>query len=173
MRVAALFDVHGNLPALEAVFAEPDFQAANLVLAGGDTVIGPYPRECLDLLWELGDRLVMISGNCDRYVVEGVEPEVAWQIEQVGAERVARLAELPGTAELEIDELGTVLLCHGTPASDLEIVTLVTPDERLARILDGVEADVVIAGHTHSQIDRAVAGIRWVNGGSVGMPYEA
>ena len=72
-----------------------------------------------------------------------------------------------------MDGLGTVLLCHGGPASDMTIVTLVTPDERLARIVEGVDGGVVVAGHTHSQIDRTVAGVRWVNAGSVGMPYEA
>ncbi len=173
MTVAALFDVHGNLPALEAVLSEPDFRRAELVLCGGDTVIGPYPRECLDLLWDLGDRLVMIHGNCERYVVDGSEPGMDWQADQLGPERLEWIAELPDTAEVRIDGLGTVLLCHGGPSSDMTIVTRVTPDERLAGILEGVEADVVLAGHTHSQIDRTVAGIRWVNAGSVGMPYES
>jgi len=83
-----------------------------------------------------------------------------------------RIAALPSTARVDVPGLGSVSLCHGTPRSDEEIVTLVTPDERLGRILAGVEADVVVAGHTHSQVDRRVAGVRWVNGGSVGMPYE-
>jgi putative phosphoesterase len=171
--VAALFDVHGNLPALEAALAEPDAAAADLVVCGGDTVIGPFPRECLELLWNLGDRLVMIHGNCERYVLAPDEPGLVWQAEQLGPGRLARIAELPDTVTLEIDGLGAVLVCHGGPASDMTIVTLVTPDGRLARILEGVEADVVVAGHTHSQIDRTLGAIRWVNAGSVGMPYES
>jgi predicted phosphodiesterase len=114
----------------------------------------------------------MIHGNCERHVVDR-EPEVVWQADTIGPKRLERIETLPDTATVEIDGLGSVLLCHGGPASDMTIVTLVTPDERLARIVEGVEADVVLAGHTHSQIDRSVAGIRWVNAGSVGMPYEA
>ncbi len=106
MRVAALFDVHGNLPALEAVLAEPDFQAADLVLCGGDTVIGPYPQECLDLLWALGDRLVMIHGNCERHVVDR-EPEVVWQADTIGPERLdARSPPCRTPPTVEVDGLG-------------------------------------------------------------------
>ena len=172
VRVAALFDVHGNLPALEAVLAEPDVQAADLVFCGGDTVAGPFPAECLDLLAGIHDRLVEIHGNGERMVVTREGEDAAWCADRLSDAQLQRIAELPSTAGVEIDGLGRALLCHGTPASDTEIVTLVTPDERLAAILEGVEADVVVAGHTHSQIDRVVGGIRWVNGGSVGMPYE-
>ena len=172
VRVAALFDVHGNLPALQAVLAEPDVAAADLVLCGGDTVAGPFPAACLDLLGGLGDRLVEIHGNGERMVVARESEDAAWCADQLNEAQLDRLGTLPPTAEVEVVGLGRVLLCHGTPASDEEIVTLVTPDERLAAILEGVEADVVVAGHTHSQIDRVVGGIRWVNGGSVGMPYE-
>jgi predicted phosphodiesterase len=172
VRVAALFDVHGNLPALEAVLAEPDVIAADLVLCGGDTVAGPFPAECLELLDALGDRLVEVHGNGERMVVARESEDAAWCGDRLSEEQLERIAGLPPVAEVDVAGLGRVLLCHGTPRSDTEIVTLVTPDERLAGILEGVEADVVLAGHTHSQMDRAVGGIRWVNGGSVGMPYE-
>jgi predicted phosphodiesterase len=172
VRVAALFDVHGNLPALEAVLAEPDVAGADLVLCGGDTVAGPFPRECVELLFELGDRLVAVHGNGERMVVGREGEDAAWCADRLTGEQLARLDALPTTAVVDVDGLGRVLLCHGTPASDTEIVTLVTPAERLAAILEGVEADVVLAGHTHSQIDRIVEGMRWVNAGSVGMPYE-
>jgi len=172
VQVAALFDVHGNLPALEAVLAEPDVAGADLVLCGGDTVPGPFPREALEALLALRERLVMVHGNGEREVVGGTTNEARWCAERLGAEHLARLASLPSTATVAVDGLGDALLCHGTPRSDEEIVTLVTPDERLAGILEGVEADIVVAGHTHSQLDRRVGGIRFVNGGSVGMPYE-
>jgi len=172
MRVAALFDVHGNLPALEAVLAEPDVASADLVLSGGDVVPGPFPRECLAALDALGERLVAVHGNGERNVVACEGEEARWCAERLSAEQLARIAALPSTARVDVPGLGSVSLCHGTPRSDEEIVTLVTPDERLGRILAGVEADVVLAGHTHSQVDRRVAGVRWVNGGSVGMPYE-
>jgi len=172
VRVAALFDVHGNLPALEAVLAERDVAGADLVLCGGDTVPGPFPRECAEALFALGGRLVMVHGNGEREVVARGGDAARWCAEQLSGESLARLAALPSTATVAVDGLGRILLCHGTPRSDEEIVTLVTPDERLAGILEGVEADLVLAGHTHSQIDRRVSAIRFVNGGSVGMPYE-
>lgn len=168
MRIAALFDVHGNLPALEAVLAEPDVETADLVLSGGDAVSGPFPRETAERLRALGDRLLAITGNTERDILAAEEPRPAWCAAQLGDDHLAWLRTLPLTADLG----DGVLACHATPRSDLEIVTLVTPDERLARILAGVEARIVAAGHTHSQMDRVVGGIRWVNAGSVGMPYE-
>lgn len=172
MRVAALFDVHGNLPALEAVLAEPDVAGADVVLYGGDVVPGPFPRESVERLRELGDRLVAVHGNGERDVLAGATEEDRWCLERLTPEQRAWLAALPTTAHLPVDGLGDLLLCHGTPRSDEEIVTLVTPEERLTRVLAGVEADLVVAGHTHSQLDRRAAGIRFVNAGSVGMPYE-
>jgi predicted phosphodiesterase len=172
VRVAALFDVHGNLPALEAVLAEGDAAGADLVLCGGDTVPGPFPRECVEALVALGERLVPVHGNGEREVVARGGDAARWCAEQLSGERIALLAALPSTATIAVDGLGRVLLCHGTPRSDEEIVTLVTPEARLAPMLEGIEADIVLAGHTHSQLDRRVGGIRFVNGGSVGMPYE-
>jgi predicted phosphodiesterase len=168
MGIACLFDVHGNLPALEAVLAEPDVARADLVLSGGDAVSGPFPRETADLLRGLGDRLLAIRGNTERDILAAEDSKTAWLAAQLGADHLAWIEAQPLTADLG----NGVLACHGTPRSDLEIVTLVTPDERLAEILTGVDAGVVIGGHTHSQMDRVVGGIRWVNAGSVGMPYE-
>ena len=68
--------------------------------------------------------------------------------------------------------LDGALYVHSTPRNDLEIVTERTPDERLAEMLAGVEQALVVSGHTHMQLDRTVGGIRFVNAGSVGMPYE-
>ena len=172
MRVAALFDVHGNLPALEAVLAEPDVAAADLVLSGGDVVAGPFPAEAIALLRDLGERLVAVRGNGEREVLAAATEEARWCAERLTRDQRKWLASLPATASVRVQALGDVLLCHGTPRSDEEMVTLVTPEERLATILDGVEADIVLAGHTHSQLDRTVGGIRFVNAGSVGMPYE-
>ena len=168
MGIACLFDVHGNLPALEAVLAEPDVARADLVLSGGDALSGPFPRETADLLRGLGDRLVSIRGNTERDILAGEDTKAAWCAAQLGADNLSWVKALPLTADLG----NGVLACHGTPRSDMEIVTLVTPEERLRAILTDVDADVVLAGHTHSQIDRVVEGIRWVNAGSVGMPYE-
>lgn len=181
MRVAALFDIHGNLPALEAVLADVDAANADLVVCGGDVVPGPFPRQTLGLLQDLGDRLRYVHGNGERSVVRAVggarsdhphEEQAAWCAGQLSTDDLELLAALPLAATVSIDGLGDVLFCHGTPRSDEEIVTLVTPVERLRTILADVAAPVVIGGHTHSQLDRSVAGTRFVNAGSVGMPYE-
>ena len=177
MRVAALYDVHGNLPALEAVLTDPRCAAADVIACGGDLVLGPYPAECLDLLEGQGERVRFIMGNCDREATETPEEgelgvAASWSGERLGPERVARVSRWPLTAELDLEGLGHVLFCHATPTSDRPILTRVTPEDEVARELGGVQTGVVVCGHTHVQYDRAVGPVRLVNAGSVGMPYE-
>ncbi|HEX9417341.1 MAG TPA: metallophosphoesterase family protein [Gaiellaceae bacterium] len=177
MRVAALFDIHGNLPALEAVLEEAE---ADLLVAGGDVTGGAFPADTVERLRALGDGVRWLRGNLERELVELPPPREAGpppgELERIRKslteEQLAFLYGLPQQVELDVDGLGRVLFCHATPRNDVEIVTQLTPDERLGRILEGVAADVVVAGHTHMQDDRRVAGIRWINAGSVGMPYE-
>jgi putative phosphoesterase len=159
-RVAVLSDVHGNLPALDAVLAEVD---ADAIVCCGDVALGGLPAETLARMRDAGAHFV--RGNCDRDPGD-------WVREQLSEEEVAFLAGLPLTFELDVDGLGRVLFCHATPSSDEAIFTRLTPDDALAEILAGVEADVVVCGHTHVQFDRTVDRWRVVNAGSVGMPYE-
>jgi predicted phosphodiesterase len=174
VRVAALYDVHGNLPALDAVLAELDEDAT--ILVGGDAVLGPMPKETLALLRERG--ATFIRGNCDRAVGGGVPDDdpwvdrIHWVREQLDDEELEFLRLLPHPLSLEVDGLGPVLFCHGSPRSDEEILTAITPPKRLDPILDGVQEDVVVCGHTHAQFDRRVGDRRLVNAGSVGMAYE-
>jgi predicted phosphodiesterase len=174
VRVAALYDVHGNLPALEAVLAEAD---ADAILVGGDAVLGPMPKKTLSLLRERD--AIFIRGNCDREVVAPPETgdelwtqRVRWVHEQLDDEERAFLRSLPHPLALEVDGLGRVLFCHGSPRSDEEILTAITPPKRLDPILDGVQENLVVCGHTHAQFDRLVGDRRLVNAGSVGMAYE-
>ena len=172
MRVAVVSDVHGNLPALEAVLAEIDREKVDLVVSGGDVAMGPMPAECVDALLAL-DRVVWVRGNADREAVPERYAELAhWVAERLGHERQALVAGAPLTAGVEVDDLGSVLCFHGTPRSDEEILTKLSPEHRVAEALGGVEQRVVVHGHTHVQYDRQVAGRRVVNAGSVGMPYE-
>jgi len=159
VRVAALYDVHANVPALEAVLAEVEREGVDTVLFGGDLTWGPEPVEALALVRSVPDAR-FVRGNCDR------EPD-EWERSQLSEEDLAFLQGLPETLELD-----GVLYCHGTPRSDLEVVTPAPTDEELARILEGVEQRVVVAGHTHMQQDRRIGAIRFVNAGSVGLPYE-
>jgi putative phosphoesterase len=182
MRVAALYDIHGNLPALEAVLAEREAAAADLIVVGGDFVMGPMPRPTLERLRGLGNRVRFIRGNTERDLLGGMadnpsEPQVwvaraAWVARQLERDDRIFLGGLPTTLQLNVDGLGLVLFCHGTPRSDEEIVTRATPVERILPALAGVSAEVVICGHTHMQYDRVVRAVRLVNSGSVGMPYE-
>lgn len=172
MRVAALYDVHGNLPALEAVLADPRLARADLVVCGGDVVAGPMPASCLDRLGELGVPIRFVRGNGDRHAVERrVEHGAAWCASQLGAERLAAVAAWPLTVELDI--AGGATFCHATPRADDEIVTRLTPDDELEVALAAAPTGLVVCGHTHVQVDRRVAGgRRLVNAGSVGRPYE-
>jgi len=181
VRVAALYDIHGNLPALEAVLAEVDAVGCDLVLIGGDAALGPMPRATLERLARLGERARWIRGNCDRDMAAPPEPSVPpkpwhdrlrWAAQQLTPAQRERLAGLPLTTTLAIEGLGRVLFCHATPRSDEEIVTRLTPEARLATLLAGVEADAVVSGHTHVQCDRRIGARRWINAGSVGMPFE-
>ena len=174
MKVAALYDVHANLSALDAVLAEAERERVDAIVLGGDCVHGPEPEEILERLRALGERALWIRGNTDRLIAGGSDGDGlhAWVAETIGGESVAFLESLPLTQRLEIDGIGETLFCHATPRDDEEIVTPLTPDERLGEILDGVDAAAVVAGHTHMQQDRIVGGIRWINPGSVGLPYE-
>ena len=172
-RVAVIADVHGNLPALEAVLAEPDVAAADLVVSAGDAVAGPMPRECFDALRSLGDRVAFVRGNADRLVVAR-DPEhgLDWCAERLGDERLAELARWPLTTSVDVDGLGRVLVCHAVPDDDETIVTRMTPEPELVTAFADAEADVVVCGHTHIQFDRPAGSKRVVNAGSVGSPYE-
>jgi putative phosphoesterase len=175
MRVAALYDVHGNVPALEAVLGEVERENPDAIVFGGDIASGPFPQETIELVRSLsGARFV--RGNADRFELPAPDPEaeaaVRWVREQLDDEAVAWLAALPETVTLELDGLGPTLFCHATPRSDLEIVTEATPDEKLLELVEGVDEGVIVSGHTHMQLDRRLDGVRWVNAGSIGMPYE-
>ena len=179
VRVAALYDVHGNLPALEAVLAEVDELDVDAVVVGGDVCLGPMPRAVLHRLLQLGERALFLRGNCDRELA--AEPagsgswaeRTRWTAQQLDKGQRAWLAALPGTQSVDVDGLGPVLFCHGSPRSDEEILTRISPEERVAAAVADVSEEVVVCGHTHVQFDRRVAGKRLINAGSVGMPYEA
>src|SRR5918912_1179983 len=167
------------LDALEAVLAEVAEEAVDVVLVGGDAVGGPQPAQILDRLQSVGVRVRWVRGNTERALLEGpawvdesAHEALAWTAARLSADERSFLAALPQRQVLRLDRLGRVVFCHATPRSDLEIVTEATPDAHLRDVLAGVEADLVVSGHTHMQLDRRVDGVRVVNAGSVGMPYE-
>ena len=186
-RVAAIADVHGNLPALEAALVEIETDSPDLIVVGGDVAAGPLPVETLDRLLTLGDRARFVRGNADRELVERYDllrrggappsdrphdPLITWAANQLTATHHDFLASFAEQVIVDIAGLGPTLFCHGSPRSDEEIFTAATPLSRLRAILAGVAQPLVVCGHTHMQFDRFVDGTRVVNAGSVGMPYE-
>jgi len=175
MRVAVLNDIHGNLPALDAVLADVEEEGVDAIICGGDVVAGPFPVEVYDRLTSLpGVRF--LRGNADRLVTDGVgEYGHDWiaDRDRLGAQRVSELVSWPLTVAIDIDGLGRTLFCHAIPSADEPIFTRVTPDADVVELLGEVDAELLVCGHTHVQFDRTLpTGLRVVNAGSVGMPYE-
>jgi predicted phosphodiesterase len=184
VRIATLNDIHGNLPALEAVLADVEAAAVDRIVLGGDIAMGPMPRETLERLFSLGDRVVALHGNADRELVsvfDGGPPgrsisdewreAAGWASRSLERRHRDYLAGLPPALTLHVDGVGEVLFCHATPRNDVEIFTEASPDERVAPMFAGVRSDLVVCGHTHMQFERRIGDVRVVNAGSVGMPY--
>jgi putative phosphoesterase len=174
VRAAAISDIHGNLPALEAVLAEIEREDVDAIIVVGDTISGPWPVEVFDAVTALETRVV--RGNADDEVVRRSTrygPLATWCADLLGDERLGTADAWPLTLEMEVDGLGRVLVCHSTPTSDEVIHTRITPDDELLELVGPVEADVLVHGHTHVQFDRTLSsGLRVVNAGSIGMSYE-
>jgi putative phosphoesterase len=172
VKVAVISDVHGNAVALAAVLAELERERPDLIVSCGDLTWGPLPEETYELARGLNARFV--RGNADRAVLENVSETEREQWMQ--AHHTDEMREFLGTFEeqvvVDIDGLGAVRFCHGSPRTDEECVTPETPEKRVREFSAGVDERVIVSGHVHIQFDRAVAGIRSVNSGSVGLPYE-
>jgi len=184
MKVAAIYDIHGNLPALEAVLADIRSVGVDRIVVGGDVFPGPMACEVLGYLRALSTPVQFISGNGDRVVLEqkaGHEsnevPEpfrdvIRWNAQQLRPEDLQLMSGWPKTISVDVTGLGPVLFCHATPRNDVEIFTRLTSEERLMPAFQGLNVSTVICGHTHMQFDRALGRIRVVNAGSVGMPFQ-
>jgi len=183
MRVAAIYDIHGNLPALEAVLAEILEEGVDRIIVGGDIVPGPMPKESMAALLDLhipvdfifgngeADMLALHRGQALVRIPAQFHEVMRWVGNHLPPEHFTEFDKWPAMVSLDIPGLGEVLFCHATPRDDNEIFTRVTPEDRLRPIFEATGADVVICGHTHMQFDRTVGSVRVVNAGSVGMPF--
>jgi len=180
MRVAVISDIHGNLPALDAVLSEVEREHVDMIISCGDVASGPMPAETIERLRTL-DNAHFVHGNADRGVIaafDGTEkprlpgPAADWCATQISSDQRDFLASFVDTVRLELGGVGRVLFCHGSPRNDLDILTALTPEERVREFMEGASADVIVSGHTHMQFERSVDGVRLINPGSVGMPYK-
>ncbi len=183
MRVAAIYDIHGNLPALDAVLEEIRAASVDLIVVGGDVLPGPMPMDTLNRLLNRTTPVEFIQGNgevavlaalagTDAYAIpEQAREVINWTAEQISGEYRQALASWPKAFRMEIPGLGRVMFCHATPRNENEIFTRLTPQETLVPIFAGLGASVVVCGHTHMQFDRRIGQTRVVNAGSAGMPF--
>jgi predicted phosphodiesterase len=183
MRVAALYDIHGNVPALDAALAEIRRERVDLVVIGGDVVVGPDSAAAVRRVTTLDVPVRFISGNCERVVLahlagedisevpEGFHDAIRRAAAQMDARCLDAIFSWPATCEVTVDGLGPVFFCHATARSDREFFEAATPDADVAAMFESAKAPVVVCGHTHIQFDRTVGQRRIVNAGSVGMPF--
>jgi putative phosphoesterase len=179
--VAVLSDIHGVLPALEAVLNDPDVAGAERIVLTGDIAAGPQPVEVLDRLRDLGDRVTWVRGNADRELVtlarggttDIPDPIAPWAAAQLSRDHIDWLAQLPHPVTLAVDGFGEVVFCHGTPRDDNEVVLVDTRLDRWAEVLADLPEQIttVVCGHTHMPFQRLAHRRQIVNPGSVGMPY--
>jgi len=176
--LAVLYDIHGNLVALEAVLDDArDAQVDRFVLGGDYTAFGAWPIETMARLDEL-DPATWIRGNWDRWLATDPSADMPQDPTVQGAADharsaldgvvLARLGALPATVSID-----DILFCHASPGSDVEGFSAQEDDaETDARLVDGVTEELVVCGHTHVQFDRHADGLRLVNPGSVGLPLD-
>ena len=173
-RIAAIADIHGNLPALDAVLAQIEREEPDQIVVCGDVASGPMPAETIDVLRKLKNAR-FVRGNADRGLVDGFDgkppenmpgPYVDWCSKQLTRAQRDFLASFEPTVQID-----RILFCHAVPANDTDVLFVETGDERVRELMHGVDADLVVCGHTHMQFDRTVDGLRIVNPGSVGMTY--
>ncbi len=183
MCVVALYDIHGNLPALEAVLSEVKRLEVDYIVVGGDVIVGPMSSQCLDRLVSLPIPTHFIKGNCETAVLHygrlesaatnksSFESELRWTRDQLSADHLEIISNWPLSLTLPIEGLGDVLFCHASPNSEFDTFTRQTPMSILQPVFTPVKADLVVCGHTHMQFDLMIGLKRVVNAGSIGMPF--
>lgn len=182
MRLAVLADVHGNASALRAVLADLDIQggADRLLVLGDIVLLGPDPAQVVEHLRERA--AIGVYGNTDRFLLDtdwsafepASEEERAdqalclWALERLDEQAKAWLRSLPFQRDLMVGD--QLLLVHGSPRSVVDAIEASTPEADVRQMIAGVEAHVILFGHTHAPLDRTVDTVRLINPGAVGYP---
>lgn len=182
-RVAAIYDIHGNYEALNAVLEEIQRCNVDTIVFGGDLAWGPQPALVMERIMALDGDVHFIKGNADREVGErygvdqGLDEWIAeinqWCAEQLTESQLTFLNNFQIDVTLNIDGLGEVLFVHGSPRSDEEAIRRDTPEIEIKPMIDSVKQDIIVCGHTHIHFDRTVLNKRIVNAGSVGLQSAA
>ncbi len=182
-RAAILSDIHGNIPALEAVLTDIRRAAPDQVIVAGDLVgRGPQSREVLETVTATGWPVIM--GNHEEFQVQCAQGNVPdnwhdgwWNptrmvIESLGAQWIAWMAALPFQHILEVPGALPILVVHGSPRQTYEGLNPHDSDEKILDILAGTPYPVVVSGHTHYAMNRHVGSYHVINAGSVGAPFD-
>lgn len=183
-RIAVLGDIHGNLPALEAVMADIAQFRVDCVVANGDIVNwGPFSEAALRRVEAEG--WAVIRGNHEFYLLDyGTQrAPAAWSDpqqfalpallqEQLVGYWTGRIAVWPDTLSLRFPDAPPLRIAHGTPRSPWEPLHTGTSDEQAAQMLAHVEEETVVIAHTHLPLDRTVGRWRILNPGSVRVPLD-
>ena len=183
MKIATIYDIHANPTALLSVLKDIQNYEVDLIVIGGDVIAGPFPTETLTILTEIKTPTKFILGNAEseviRYIngkpVNGLSnranEEAKWVANQISSSHKTFIKNWSKTFQAVIKEVGTVLFCHATPGSDIEIFTRISSNQRILKLFDGVRASIIICGHTHMPFDLKFGKSRIINSGSVGMPF--
>lgn len=185
MKIACLFDIHGNWPALHWVLTELSQLNIDQIIVGGDIVSGPMPKETMETLFQIKDKIIWIGGNGDDDVLAALSNQPfnknlseygrivsMWVAHKLGPEFEIFLKGLPIRYNLFTAEYGRMCFCHATPESKEEIFTPATNEAIMKELFKRIDYDIVICGHTHIQFERVVNSVRILNAGSVGMPFS-
>jgi predicted phosphodiesterase len=180
-RLAVLADIHGNLPALEAVLSDLARTEVDQVVVAGDLINGgPFSPEVVERV--LGMGWAVIRGNNELYLLDYATPRAPahWQSytlppvlhRQLGDRLVGRIAMWPDALTLRFRDAPTVRVVHGSPRSHFEGISRMTSDDEISAMLGGVEETTVIAAHTHLALERRVGRWQVINPGTVGTPLD-
>ncbi len=182
-KILLISDIHGNLPALNAVLEAVQDQEFEAILSNGDMIYGANPNECLEKLLEIN--AIMIAGNIETNVIRlyaKLCPPEWYQCEQyaynrhiakiLSHENLLQLYKLSETLVIEDLLPGTIQMVHGSPDNQIEWISPLKKDGRFEEILENCEHEYLIFGHTHHQWDKKHAGVWAINPGSVGLPLD-